>query len=106
MHLHEETIQSLHGKLIRREVSSEEVTRHVLDRISGLNSEVNAFVTVRGEEALMQAREADRRLSKGDVPSPLCGIPLAIKDNMNTRGTRTTWLSSTTARSSRGSSPG
>jgi aspartyl-tRNA(Asn)/glutamyl-tRNA(Gln) amidotransferase subunit A len=69
------------------------VTRHVLDRISQLNSEVNAFVTVREEEALEQAREADRRLAKRDVSSPLCGVPLAIKDNMNTRGIRTTCAS-------------
>ncbi len=93
MDLHEETIQGLHAKLASREVSSEEVTRHFLDRISSLNQELNAYITVAAEEALAQAREADGRLAKGDAESPLCGVPIAIKDNMNTRGVRTTCAS-------------
>jgi aspartyl-tRNA(Asn)/glutamyl-tRNA(Gln) amidotransferase subunit A len=93
MDLHEDTLQGLHGKLKRREVSSEEVTRCFLDRISQLNSEVNAYVTVEGEKALEQAKEADKRFAKGDVSSALCGIPVAIKDNMNTQGIRTTCAS-------------
>jgi len=93
MDLHEETIQGLHTKLARREVSSEEVTRHLLDRISHLNQELNAYITVTEEEALAQAREADQRLANGDATSPLCGVPIAIKDNMNTRGVRTTCAS-------------
>ena len=93
MDLYEETIQGLHGKLKRREVSSEEVTKCLLDRISQRNSEVNAYVTVEGEAALEQAREADKRLAKGDVSSALCGIPVAIKDNMITQGIRTTCAS-------------
>jgi aspartyl-tRNA(Asn)/glutamyl-tRNA(Gln) amidotransferase subunit A len=93
MHLHEETIHGLHVKLKRREVSSEEVTRSLLERISQLNSEVNAYITVTEKEALEQAKEADRRLAEGEVPSALCGVPLAIKDVMNTRGVRTTCAS-------------
>ena len=93
MDLHEETIQGLHAKLARREVSSEEVTRHLLERISKWNQELNAYITVTEEQALAQAREADRRLANGDAASPLCGVPIAIKDNMNTRGVRTTCAS-------------
>ena len=93
MDLHAETIQGLHTKLARREVSSEEVTRHLLARISQLNPELNAYITVTEEEALAQAREADQRLANGDATSPLCGVPIAIKDNMNTRGVRTTCAS-------------
>ena len=93
MDLHEETIQGLHAKLARREVSSEEVTRHLLDRIAQLNQELNAYITVTEEEALAQAKEADQRLANGDATSPLCGVPMAIKDNMNTRGVRTTCAS-------------
>ena len=57
MHLHEETIQGLHARLAGREVSSEEVTRSLLDRISELNRELNAYVTVTEEQALAQAME-------------------------------------------------
>ena len=52
MHLYEETIQGLHGRLTRREVSSEEVTRSLLDRISKLNQELNAYITLTEEQAL------------------------------------------------------
>jgi aspartyl-tRNA(Asn)/glutamyl-tRNA(Gln) amidotransferase subunit A len=93
MDLHEETIQGLHEKLSQREVSSEEVTRHLLDRINQLNQELNAYITVTEEAALAQAREADQRRANGDATSPLCGVPIAIKDNMNTRGVRTTCAS-------------
>jgi aspartyl-tRNA(Asn)/glutamyl-tRNA(Gln) amidotransferase subunit A len=90
MNLYEETIHGLHQRLVRREASSEEVTKSVLDRIAELNGRFNAFITVTGQSALEQAREADRRLSKGDPVGPLCGIPLAIKDVLSTRGVRTT----------------
>jgi aspartyl-tRNA(Asn)/glutamyl-tRNA(Gln) amidotransferase subunit A len=93
MHLYEETIQGLHEKLSRRDVSSEEVTRSLLERISEKNRELNAYITVLEEEALAQARRADRRFAEEDFRSPLCGIPLGIKDNMSTRGVRTTCAS-------------
>lgn len=93
MYVEEETIQGLHAKLARGEVSSEEVTRSFLDRISQMNRELNAYVTITEEQALTQARQADQRFAKGEETGPLCGIPLAIKDNMNTRGVRTTCAS-------------
>ncbi len=90
MHLFEETIHSLHLKLVRKEVSSEEITRSVLDRIATLNEPFNIFVTITEKDALEQARLADQQFSKGEVPGPLCGIPIAIKDNMNIQGVKTT----------------
>ncbi len=93
MKLHEETIRGLRARLEKREVSAEEVTRALLDRIDRLNPLLNAYITVTGGEALEEARKADARFSGGETPGPLCGIPLAIKDNMNTRGVRTTCAS-------------
>jgi len=90
MHLCEETIAGLQGKLRRREVSAEEVTRSVLERIEERNGTLNAYITVTPEQALDQARDADSRFSVGDVPGPLCGIPVAVKDLFATRGIRTT----------------
>ena len=90
MHLYEETIAGLHARLHRRDVSAEEVTRSVLDRIEALNGSLNAYITVTRDEALAQAREADRRLAAGDAPGPLCGVPVALKDLFATRGVRTT----------------
>ena len=75
--------------LDRGEVSSYELTRAVLDRIHEVDDRVGAFVTVTADEALDQARQADRRIADGDAV-PLTGVPVQLKDNMCTRGTRTT----------------
>ncbi|MEE9285214.1 MAG: Asp-tRNA(Asn)/Glu-tRNA(Gln) amidotransferase subunit GatA [Dehalococcoidia bacterium] len=75
--------------LDRREISSVELTRSVLQRIDRVESAVKAYVTLVEEEALRQAEAADRRLDGGDA-GPLTGIPMQLKDNLVTRGIRTT----------------
>ena len=78
------------GELLRRrETSSLELTRTALDRISNVDSQVRAFVTVCEDQALHQARLADERLKNGKA-TPLTGVPALIKDNMCTNGVRTT----------------
>jgi aspartyl-tRNA(Asn)/glutamyl-tRNA(Gln) amidotransferase subunit A len=92
MKLHELSIQQAHQLLKKKEVSSEELTRAVLGRISDVDRRVDAFVTVVEEMAIEQAREADRRISAGQC-EPLTGIPLGIKDLICTRNLRTTCAS-------------
>ena len=75
--------------LDRREVSSVELTRAVLQRIDRVEGSIKAYVTVVEDEALAQAEAADRRLA-GDDAGPLTGIPMQLKDNMITDGIRTT----------------
>nr|WP_242946639.1 MULTISPECIES: Asp-tRNA(Asn)/Glu-tRNA(Gln) amidotransferase subunit GatA [Carboxydocella] len=76
--------------LARKEISSVELTRAILDRIEQVDNQVQAFVTVTREQALAQAEEIDRRRQQGEELGPLAGIPFALKDNMCTRGIRTT----------------
>ncbi len=76
--------------LARREVSSLELTRAVLERAQQADSRLNAFVTLTPELALEQARQADERLARGDDVTPLTGVPAAIKDVICTQGVRTT----------------
>ena len=83
------TIHEAHRLLEERQFSSVELTRACLDRIRHIDERVGAVVTVTEELALQQAEEADRRLATGDA-GPLAGIPVLIKDNMCTRGVRTT----------------
>lgn len=83
------TIHEAHELLKNREISSEELTKAVLDRSRRVDDRVKGFVTITGEFALEQARSADKRLRNGEASS-LLGIPVAIKDNMCTRGIRTT----------------
>jgi aspartyl-tRNA(Asn)/glutamyl-tRNA(Gln) amidotransferase subunit A len=89
MDLHRLTIHEAGDLLRRRETSSLEMTQACLDRIAAVDPAVRAFVTICADGALQQAREADRRITNNEA-TPLTGIPAAIKDNMCTRGVRTT----------------
>jgi aspartyl-tRNA(Asn)/glutamyl-tRNA(Gln) amidotransferase subunit A len=90
--LHELTIQQAHRLLKNREISSAELTRAVLDRINAVENKVDAYLTVSEATAMEQATRADEAISSGQC-SPLCGIPLGIKDLMCTRNLRTTCAS-------------
>ena len=87
------TIKETIDLLRRRETSSRELTELALERIRQENSRINAFITVCADVALSQAEAADKRLGTEDRISPLCGIPMGIKDNLCTRGVRTTCAS-------------
>ncbi len=87
------TIHELHELLVKGDVSSAEVTRAYLDRIKEVDPKIKAYLTVTEEGAMRQAEEADRRLRNGKDVGPLTGIPLGIKDNMCTKGVRTTCAS-------------
>jgi aspartyl-tRNA(Asn)/glutamyl-tRNA(Gln) amidotransferase subunit A len=76
--------------LAKRKVSSEELTKLCLARIEKVDGQLNAFVTRDAESALAQARESDRRRQAGRASSRLDGIPIALKDNIDTSGVRTT----------------
>jgi len=76
--------------LRRRELSPVELTKNCLARIEKLNPTLNAFITVTGESALTQARIAEDEILKGRWLGPLHGIPLALKDLIDTDGVRTT----------------
>ena len=86
------TIHEAHGLLKSRQLSSVELTKNYLERISRVEPEVQAFVTVTDELALKQAEAADCLLADGDA-GPLAGIPVLIKDVMCTREVRTTCAS-------------
>ena len=85
-----ETISDLAPRLRRKEVSPLELTRTCLDRIEKLNPTLNAFISVTAESALAEARTAEKEISRGGWRGPLHGIPVALKDLIDTSGTRTT----------------
>src|SRR6201993_5574883 len=84
------TIAELAPRLRRKEVSPVELTRACLERIEKLNPALNAFITVSAESALAEARAAENEITRGDWRGPLHGVPVALKDNIDTAGTRTT----------------
>ncbi len=89
MELHSLGIAELRGLLDRKEVSVADVVNDVYRRIDAVEDRVGAFVTLTQEKALEMAAGAQKMIDE-NRPLPLSGIPLAIKDNMCTKGILTT----------------
>jgi aspartyl-tRNA(Asn)/glutamyl-tRNA(Gln) amidotransferase subunit A len=84
------TIAEASRKMARKELSAVELTQAALERIERLNPQLNAFITVLAEQALGDARAAEREIMSGHMRGPLQGIPIALKDLCATKGIRTT----------------
>jgi aspartyl-tRNA(Asn)/glutamyl-tRNA(Gln) amidotransferase subunit A len=84
------TISELGEALRRRSISPVEVTRDCLARIEKLNPSLNAFITVTADAALGQARTAEEEIQHGKWRGPLHGVPIGLKDIIDTAGVRTT----------------
>jgi aspartyl-tRNA(Asn)/glutamyl-tRNA(Gln) amidotransferase subunit A len=78
------------ARIRSRTVTPTQLTEACLARIEIYNPKLNAFITVLREYALRQARDLDREQSTGKLRGPLHGIPIALKDNIDTAGIRTT----------------
>ena len=79
------------GRLIeKKEVSPVEATQAYLDRIDSLDFKYNAYITVCRREALEAARKAEEAIARGNYLGPMHGIPVAVKDQIWTKGIRTT----------------
>ncbi|GAB93668.1 Asp-tRNA(Asn)/Glu-tRNA(Gln) amidotransferase subunit GatA [Gordonia rhizosphera] len=77
-------------KIAARELSSVEVTTAHLDRIAEIDDQLGAFLHVSGAEALVAAKAADDAIAAGEAPSPLAGVPIALKDVFTTVDAPTT----------------
>jgi aspartyl-tRNA(Asn)/glutamyl-tRNA(Gln) amidotransferase subunit A len=84
------TIAELAALVRKKEVSPLELTRDCLARIEKRNPELNAFITVTAESALEEARLAEAEVARGEWRGPLHGIPISLKDLIDTAGVRTT----------------
>ena len=84
------TIAELSEQIRRREVSPVEIARECLARIEKLNPRLNAFVTLMADSALAAAQAAETEIARGRWRGPLHGIPIALKDLIDTAGVRTT----------------
>jgi aspartyl-tRNA(Asn)/glutamyl-tRNA(Gln) amidotransferase subunit A len=84
------TIAELSVLLARRKISPVEIATLFLDRIEKYNPTLNAYLTITRDTALAAARESEKRIEQKRSRGPLEGIPIALKDNIWTRGIRTT----------------
>lgn len=83
--------RELRAKIISREVSPVEIMRAVVARAERMQPELNCFITLCGDQAMTEAREAERAVMTGGPLGLLHGIPYTVKDIVNTRGVRTTF---------------
>lgn len=86
----EMTIAEFHKRLLGREFSAEEAARFFIKRIDDTDGEIGAFLEVWREEAIEQAKEADRQIAAGEEMERLAGVLVAVKDNMMVAGQEST----------------
>ncbi len=90
MRLYEKNASELSEMLRAKQCSASELCNDVLDRINEVENEIGAFVTVDAEGAKENAARVDKAIADGEKLHPLAGIPIGIKDNISTKGMRTT----------------
>ena len=84
------SVAQLSELIKNRTISPVETVEAYLDRIDSLNGKLYAYLTVCREEALQAAKESEHALDRGEYLGPLHGVPVAVKDQLNTAGIRTT----------------
>ncbi len=88
------TLTEARAMLLAEEVTAVQLTEAVLARVAALDGKLNSYITVTGEDALAEARLLDEEQAAGKLRGPLHGIPVALKDNIDTVGVPTTAASS------------
>ena len=93
MNLYEKTAHELHELLTNKKISALELTKDLFARIEEKDSEIGAYLELTKTQAEDAAKKVDEKISRGEEISALEGIPCAIKDNICTKGVKTTCAS-------------
>ena len=93
MNLYEKTAHELHEMLTAKEISATELTQNLFESIDKKEKEIGAYLEITKSQALETAKLVDEKISRGEKISALEGIPCAIKDNICTKGVKTTCAS-------------
>lgn len=88
--MHNKTAHEIRDLIRKKEVTSLEVTKAIIDRINSVDDKLGTFLSLYPEEAINAAKKIDEKISSGESLPDLAGIPMGIKDNMCMEGTRTT----------------
>lgn len=87
--IEEMSITDIRQGISKGDFTAESITRASFDRISQLDQSIHAFITLRKDEAIAEAIEIDRKLAAGQTLGTLAGVPIAVKDNISTKGLQT-----------------
>ena len=93
MNITELTVHELVEKLEKKEITSKEIVEAYADRIEEKENDVKAFITLLSDEAKIEAEKIDEKRKTGEITSKYAGIPIGIKENMCTKGVKTTCCS-------------
>ena len=93
MELYKKTAHELHELLQAKQISSAELTADIFSRIDAVEDKIGAYITVTRDKAVADAKAVDEKISRGEKIQPLEGIPCAVKDNICTKGIKTTCAS-------------
>lgn len=87
------TVHELKEKLAKKEITVQEITKAYVDKINEKEKDIGAFITTLCDEALEEAKDIQEKIYAGEIKGELAGIPIGIKDNMCTKGIKTTCAS-------------
>ena len=90
MEIYELPVHELKKKLDNKEITITQITQAYIDRINEKEEDVQAFVTTLKDKAIEKAKQIQEKVEVGEIKSEYAGIPIGIKDNMCTKGVKTT----------------
>ncbi len=93
MEITELTVHELREKIEKGELSVTQITQAYINNIKEKEGDIQAFITILEDEALKKAEELDEKIKNGEIKAKYAGIPIGIKDNICTKGIRTTCAS-------------